>query len=190
MTSARPLALMLAAAMAGMLWIPAAAQEPPEAQAEEPKEAQAEDPQAANSYTADRETLRAAVFAVLEAAGLELNPETESEVGDIVTAYRAFTPEDFGRNVATPAPRESRTYPFFQPQDLATGKYRLRATIEPGEEHRYLTFRAEILARAFNRITYEHQDLSRTSNGVIERYFHNRITAYLATPDSGDLPKD
>lgn len=142
---------------------------------------------AVRDYTATAEELRAALLAVLEAEDMALEPDPDASESALVTAYRAFDREDFGPDVATRPPTLSRTYPFFQPARLGLGKFRLRSRMEPIENGQRLTLTAEILAEGFNRITYEEVDLERTSNGVIEAYFHDRIEARLQKSSaSGD----
>ncbi|MGD8375781.1 MAG: hypothetical protein PVF68_06545 [Acidobacteriota bacterium] len=135
---------------------------------------------AVREYQATAEELRAALLAVLEAEEMVLESDPEAPDDALVTAYRAFDREDFGPDVATPPPAVSRTYPFFQPEKLGLGKFRLRSRIEPIENGQRLTLTAEILADAFNRMTYEHTELKRISNGMIEGYFHDRIEARLS----------
>ena len=146
-----------------------------------------ENPEAVREYAAEEDELRAAVLAAFAAAGLVLESGPEDGDGEILTAYLPFTKADFGTDVATPPPIVSRTYPFYQPQKLGTGKYRMRATVEAREGGGRLTLTAMLRAGGLNRLTYEHQELDRTSNGTIERQFHDRIAARLgpATP-AGD----
>jgi hypothetical protein len=134
---------------------------------------------AVREYAVSAEELRAALLAVLAEEEMVLESEPEAPDGSLVTAYRAFDREDFGPDVATRPPTLSRTYPFFQPARLGLGKFRLRSRMEPIESGQRLTLAADILAEGFNRMTYEEVDLERSSNGVIEEYFHDRIEARL-----------
>lgn len=129
------------------------------------------------------ENVKGVLCSTLERAGLTIEEEAGGVEGEIVTAWLEFEREDFGRNVALDAPLITRLYPFIQPIRLHKGRYRLRARIEPREQATRIALQAEILARAFNRMTYEHVEVERLSNGIIETTFHARIEEALIRPD-------
>ena len=131
-------------------------------------------------FDAGVEAVREALDTAFENAGLTLDAAAEGEVdGERATGFLEFTEDDFGPDVATTAPKYSRTYPFLQTRRMGQGEYRVRVQIEPSEGGTRVDLLVEMLAPAFNRITYEHTKLDRDSNGVIERYFHTRIELAL-----------
>jgi hypothetical protein len=168
------MSLRLAALAAPLLM----ASSPPATQPTAPEPA----PAVTRTYAAVPEAIRAALLAVFESRGLALDAEAEAAERVLVTTWAPFTRDDFGPSVATPPPEISRVYPFLQPVRLSTGRYRIRATIEPGEGGEIVTLNAEIEAPAFNRITYEHQEVSRTSNGVIEGHVLDELDGRLHGP--------
>lgn len=135
-------------------------------------------------FDADAEAVRIATVSALADAQLTLDAEAEREAtGELVTGYREFREPDFGPDVAIETPPVSRMFPFFVKRKMNQGEYRVRARIEPREEGgSRLELRVEFLVPAVNRITYEHTKIERTSNGVIEAHFHDRVHRALSAP--------
>ena len=130
------------------------------------------------AYQVDPEILRQALITALAEEGLSVDPEPVD--GELLTDWGSFCREDFGRNVAHDAPMITRTYPYLQPIDLATGRFRVRARLQRDEVEALLRIRVDLLAHAQNRITHQREWVERVSNGVIDEYMFRRVERELS----------
>ena len=133
--------------------------------------------EAARGFAVDAATVRTALLGLLQDEAFPLTPEPS---GEIVTEFTYFAPSRFGRSVATAPPKVSPTFPFYQTNEMQTGKARLHASIEPNGAGSRVRVEALLMSPAFNRLTYERAEIPRQSNGTIERYFLDKLEERLS----------
>ena len=134
--------------------------------------------EAAREFAAPPAAVRTALLGLLQAEAFPLTAEaTETE---ITTEFTEFAAGRFGRSVATPAPKVSPTFPFYQTNKMQTGKARLHASIEPDGTGSRVRVAASLLSPAVNRLTYEAVEIPRESNGAIEKYFLDKLEERLS----------
>jgi len=129
-------------------------------------------------FAADPAAVRAALLGLLQAETFALAQEASGT--EIVTDFTEFAANRFGRDVATPPPKVSPTFPFYQKNKMSTGKARLRATIEANGTGSRVRVEALLMSPAFNRLTYEPAEIPRQSNGTIEKYFLDKLEERLS----------
>jgi len=155
---------------------------PPPA-AEEPQTAPAE---VARVFVAEPAAVRAAYLDLLRAEAFPLTPGASET--EIVTEFTEFAAGRFGRSVATPPPKVSPTFPFYQTNKMQTGKARLRASIEANGTGSRVRVEALLLSAAINRLTYEPAEIPRQSNGTIEKYFLDKLEERLSAGQPQTAP--
>ena len=134
------------------------------------------------------ERAREVLLALLEEAGLELDPEAERE--EVVTQHADFGRDQFGEDVATPPPRFSPVYPYVQPVRVKQGSYRLRARFQPLVGGSRVTLVVEIVIQAWDRATHEQTGLGRNSNGTIEKHFFEKLESRVRPPSTQPAPRN
>lgn len=132
------------------------------------------------------DAVQAALAAVMEQAGLSLDPADAAVPDEMVTLWHRFEAEDFGLDVAHDTPTITRDYPYVSPIHLRQGSYRLRARILSRDGGTLLVLQVELVADAYNFLEFEPQQVERFSNGVIENSLHARLEQVLAAAPAQD----
>jgi hypothetical protein len=140
----------------------------------------------AREFVADPPAVRTAFLALLQEEAFPLTPDSSGM--EIVTEFTYFAANRFGHNVAMPPPKVSPTFPFYQMNNMVTGKARLRASIESNGTGSRVRVEALLLSPAVNRLTYESVEIPRDSNGTIEKHFLDKLEERLSAAQPQTAP--
>jgi hypothetical protein len=137
-------------------------------------------------FDARPEAVQAGLAAVMEHAGLSVDPADAAVPDEVVTLWHRFEVEDFGLNVAHDTPTITRDYPYVSPIYLRQGSYRLRARILSRDGGTLLALQVELVADAYNFLEFEAQQVERFSNGIIEDSLYARLEQALDAAPAQD----
>ena len=185
----RPRELATLVILAALGTVCAVAQSPEPQQAPGPPDERSWDapmePQFPRDFAVRPKVVRKAIVKVIKGIGMSVDEEADEKNAVILTRFALFERDDYGIDVAEEPPRQSPTYPFWQPVKLARGYYRLHFRLEPIQGGTRVLLTVQLVAAGLNRRTYEHVNLPRTSNGTIEKVVMERLEKHLGVSEPG-----
>ncbi len=107
----------------------------------------------------------------------------EERTGHFVTDLVEFNDKKFGVDVAIPPPKAGPKYPYFQLNDMTSGRFGLEARLGRLSDSRtHVDLRALLEIRGMDEKIRGMRWVPRISNGEVERYFFTRLSLRLLKP--------
>jgi hypothetical protein len=128
--------------------------------------------------------VRERLEALMKEDGLTVK-EQNKDAGSFLTDLVEFDDKKFGVDVSIPPTKASPKYPWFQMNEMTSGRFGLEGRLSPlGEGQTRLDLRALLEIRAFDRRIHAMRWIPRYSNGSVEQVYFTRLALSLLQPSS------
>ena len=130
-------------------------------------------------YHAKPEQVRAALEALFKEDGLTIK-EQDLKSGTFTTDLVEFNDKKFGVELSIPPPKAGAKYPWFQTNDMRSGRFGIEGKIFPaaGEDVR-VDIRALLEIRGMDQKVKSMRWIPRYSNGAVEQQYFTRLSLQL-----------
>ena len=130
-------------------------------------------------YNATPEQVRAAFEALFKEDGLTVK-EQDRKSGTFTTDMAEFNDKKFGVELSIPPPKAGPKYPYFQTNDMRSGRFGIEGKIYPaaGADVR-VDIRALLEIRGMDQKVKTMRWIPRTSNGAVEQQYFTRLSLHL-----------
>ena len=167
----------------------------PESQEAEKAPQPSEDPPPVNSpwrtwhYNATPQQIRSAFETLFKEDGLSVKQE-DKKSGTFMTDRVEFNDKKFGVEVSLPPPKAGPKYPWFQTNDMRSGRFGIEGRIYPasGSEVR-VDIRAMLEINAVDQKVKSMRWVPRYSNGAVEQQYFTRLSMILLASAGQDAPR-
>lgn len=130
-------------------------------------------------YNATPEQVRSAFEALFKEDGLSIKLE-DKKSGSFTTDLVEFNDKKFGVEVSLPPPKAGPKYPWFQTNDMRSGRFGIEGKIYPaaGADTR-VDIRALLEIRGMDQKVKSMRWIPRYSNGAVEQQYFTRLSLRL-----------
>lgn len=137
-------------------------------------------------FNAPPERIRAELSALFKEDGLSLKEE-DRKAGTFVTDLVEFDEKKFGVELSIPPPKAGPKYPWFQTNDMKSGRFGIEGKIHPvhGAEVR-VDLRALLEIRGMDQKIRSMRWIPRYSNGAVESLYFTRLSMRLLPAATGE----
>ncbi len=130
-------------------------------------------------YNATPDQVRSAFESLFKEDSLSIK-EQDRKAGTFITDMAEFGEKKFGVEVSIPPPKAGAKYPYFQTNDMRSGRFGIEAKIYPaaGSEVR-VDIRALLEIRGMDQKGRAMRWIPRYSNGAVEQQYFTRLSLRL-----------
>ncbi|PYQ14125.1 MAG: hypothetical protein DMH00_02380 [Acidobacteria bacterium] len=137
-------------------------------------------------FNAPPERVRAELLVLMKEDRLNLKEESRKD-GTLLTDLVEFNDKKFGVDVSIPPPKATPKYPWFQTNEMRSGRYGLEAKLSPlGSTSTRVDLRALLQIRGMDGKIRAMRWIPRYSNGAVEQQYFTRLSLRLLPSTVGD----